>query len=83
VRTLAGAMADRASLSRAVLTLLGLIVLVDGVFVGIYYAAGLAHATPGVTLGYTALWTLATLVVVIRGLGRVRGERPHSRRANR
>ena len=62
-------------LRRAVLTLVGLVLLIDGVFIGIYYAAGVGRASPSARLGFTLLWTLATLVVVLRGLARVRAER--------
>ena len=67
--------ADRNALRRAVLELVVLVVLVDVVFVAIYYGADLAHTARSVTLGYTVLWTAATLAVVLRGLGRVRAER--------
>jgi hypothetical protein len=70
---------DRAALKRELLTLVGLVLLVDGLFIAIYYAAGLRAASDGVRLGFTALWTVATLLVVLRGLGRIRAQRLRSR----
>jgi hypothetical protein len=67
--------AGRAALRRAVLELVLLVVLVDVVFVAIYYWVDLAHASRSVTLPYTVIWMAVTLAVVLRGLGRVRAER--------
>lgn len=74
---------DRGSLRREVLALVALVALVDGVFVAAYFAAGLAAASGGLTLGYTLLWTVATLGVVLRGLGRIRAARLARRHASR
>ncbi|MEP7176616.1 MAG: hypothetical protein ABI860_08695 [Gemmatimonadales bacterium] len=74
---------DRAALRREVLTLLGLVLLVDGVFIAIYYAAGLRAGGGGGTLGYTALWTVVTLAVVLRSLGRIRVLRVRLRQGGR
>lgn len=74
---------DRGALKREVLTLVTLVVLVDGSFIGIYFAAGLAAASGGLKLGYTLLWTLATLGVVLRSLGRIRAARLARRHAAR
>jgi hypothetical protein len=81
VRHPATAMAgDGRALKREVLTLVALVLLVDGVFVAIYYATSLGAATGSVRLGYTVLWTVATLAVVLRSLGRIRSARLRSRR---
>ena len=66
---------DRGTLKREVLRLVGLVLLVDGVFVAGYVIAGLASATANLALGYTIAWTGVTLAVVLRGLGRVRAAR--------
>jgi hypothetical protein len=71
---------DGRTLKREVLTLVALVLLVDGVFVAIYYAASLGAASGNVRLGYTVLWTVATLAVVLRSLGRIRSARLRSRR---
>ncbi len=65
---------------REVLVLVGLVLVVDAVFVAGYYLAGLARATGGVKIGYTGLWTAVTLLVVLQGLGRIRAERVRRRR---
>lgn len=74
---------DRGALRREVLTLVTLVVLVDGIFIGIYFAVGLAAASGELKLGYTLLWTLATLGVVLRSLGRIRAARLTRRHAAR
>ena len=60
---------------REVMTLVVLVLLVDGLFIGGYFAAGLVHTSAAAKLGYTAVWTLVTLVVVLRGLTRIRAIR--------
>jgi hypothetical protein len=65
---------------REVLVLVGLVLAVDLVFIAVYYFAGLGRAIGGVKIGYTFLWTAATLLVVLRGLGRIRAERVRRRR---
>jgi hypothetical protein len=67
-------------LKRELLALVGLVLLVEVVFIGGYYLAGLGAAGAGVKLGYTAAWTVATLLVVLRSLGRIRAERIRRRR---
>lgn len=65
---------------REVLVLVGLVLAVDVVFIAIYYLAGLGRASGGIKIAYTFLWTAATLLVVLRGLGRIRAERVRRRR---
>ena len=73
---LAPAMDERADrVKREVVTLVVLVLLVDGLFIGGYFAAGLVRASVAVKLGYTAVWTLVTMVVVLRGLSRIRAIR--------
>jgi hypothetical protein len=52
--------------------LIGLVVAVDAVLFGVYALAGLGRAGPGVKLGFTVLWTAATLAVVLPRLTRIR-----------
>ena len=52
--------------------LVGLVIGVDAVFFGIYRLADLGRSSPGVKLGVTLLWTLATLAVVLPQLSRIR-----------
>ena len=62
----------RRALTREVGLLVGLVLLVDGIFVGLYYTLRLATAAPSVRLACTLLWTALTLVIVLRALGRIR-----------
>ena len=62
-------------LRREVLVLVGLVLAVHAVFLSGYYLGGVARRPAGLRLGYTAAWTVATLLVVLRGLTRVRAER--------
>jgi hypothetical protein len=52
--------------------LIGLVIGVDAVFFGIYSLADLGRSGAAVKLGFTVLWTLATLVVVLPRLTRIR-----------
>jgi hypothetical protein len=68
---------------REVLLLVGVVLLVDAIFVAVYFLASLRVASDPAKLAFTAFWTLVTLAVVIRGLSRVRkarlvGPRPSS-----
>jgi hypothetical protein len=60
---------------REVLLLVGVVVLVDTIFVGVYFLADLPSVSDSAKLGFTVVWTLVTLGVVIRGLSRVRKAR--------
>lgn len=71
---------DRGALRREVLQLVGLVLLVDGAFIAGYYAADVTAASAQARFGYLIAWTAATLVVVLRGLGRVRAARVRLRR---
>ena len=65
----------RESVRREVVALIVLVVGVDLLFIACYFLAGLKAASGAVKLGFTLLWTLATLAVVIRALTRVRRAR--------
>jgi len=62
----------RRALTREVGLLVGLVLLVDGIFIALYYLLQIPAAPPSIRLGYTVLWTALTLVVVLRALGRIR-----------
>ena len=66
---------DAGRLRREVLALVGLVLAVDAVFLAGYFLAGLARRPHGVKLTFAVVWTLVTLLVVLRGLARVRAER--------
>lgn len=65
----------RETARREVLLLVAMVLVVDLVFVAAYFLAGLRTSSDSVKLGFTALWTLVTLGVVIRGLTRLRRAR--------
>jgi hypothetical protein len=60
---------------REVLWLVLAILAVDAVFVAGYFLAHVRQAANSTKIAFTALWTLVTLGVVIRGLSRVRRTR--------
>lgn len=60
---------------RQLAILVGWVLAVDALFFGIYALAGLRRASPGVRLGFTVLWTAATLAVVLPRVSRMRGLR--------
>jgi hypothetical protein len=57
---------------RAVLELVGLVLLVDALFVAAYFLLDIRTARDSAKLTFTVVWTLVTLAVVIRGLSRLR-----------
>jgi hypothetical protein len=65
----------REGLRREVMVLVGLVLAVDLLFVAVYFLARLRGGSDTVKLGFTVLWTLTTLAVVIRGLTRLRKTR--------
>jgi|1185.fasta_scaffold329793_2 hypothetical protein len=65
----------REGLRREVFVLVALVLAVDLVFIAAYFLAGLRGASDPVKLGFTVLWTLANLAVVMRGLTRLRKAR--------
>jgi hypothetical protein len=60
---------------RAVLLLIGVVLLVDAMFVAVYFLANLRAGSDSAKLGFTVIWTLVTLGVVVGGLSRVRKAR--------
>jgi hypothetical protein len=64
---------------REVLVLVILVVLVEAGFICVAILAGLRHGGAALKLGFTVLWTLATLIVVLRGLTRIRAARVNQR----
>jgi hypothetical protein len=65
----------RATARREVLLLVAMVLVVDLVFVVAFFVARLQRSSDSVKLGFTVLWTLATLGVVIRGFTRLRRAR--------
>ena len=60
-----------------------MVVVVDLVFIIAYFVARLQTSSDSVKVGFTVLWTLATLGVVLRGLSRLRRARIHPPNARR
>jgi RsiW-degrading membrane proteinase PrsW (M82 family) len=63
------------TLKREVLWLVAAVLAVDAIFVGGYFLGRVRGASDPIKVAFTALWTLVTLGVVIRGLSRVRRAR--------
>ncbi len=79
MQRLARPMAERADrVRREVLILVGLVLLVDGVFIAGYFAAGIVRGSDVAKVVYAAVWTVVTMVVVLRGLTRIRAIRSGS-----
>jgi hypothetical protein len=69
-------MAERADrVRREITALVGLVLLVDAIFIGGYFLSGIVRSTTGVKIAFTAVWTLVTLAVVLRSLARIRSIR--------
>ena len=64
-----------ASVRREVLLLIVLVLVVDAIFIGVFFLAHILTMPSAYKVGYTLLWTLVTLAVVVRGLNRVRRAR--------
>jgi hypothetical protein len=60
-----------------VLLLVALVLALDAVFVAIYFLADVRSSSDTGKVAFTAVWTLATLVVAVRGLSRIRSARLH------
>ena len=60
---------------REVLILVGLVVLIDLIFIAAYILGGIDRSTDQMKLLFTVVWTVITLVVVLRGLLRIRRAR--------
>jgi hypothetical protein len=63
------------SLRREVFLLIAVVLIVDAIFMAAYFLAGIRETTDTAKAVFTAAWTLATLLIVLRGLSRIRGLR--------
>ena len=54
---------------------MALVLAVDAIAIGAYSVAGIGRAAPGTRLAFTVVWMLATLLVVLVGLTRIRRAR--------
>ena len=62
-------------MKREILLLVGSALAVDLLFILGFFAFHLDAASSGAKIGYTAAWTVVTLLVVLRGLARIRARR--------
>jgi hypothetical protein len=62
-------------LRREVVLLIGLVLAIDAVFVAVYFLASVRSASDPAKLAFTGVWTVAILVVAVRGLSRIRSAR--------
>jgi hypothetical protein len=60
------------TVGREALVLVGLVLVVDALFVAVYFLARVEGGSDAAKLGFTVAWTLVTLGVVLRGLTRIR-----------
>lgn len=63
------------TVKREALALVGLVLAVDVLFIAVYFGAGIERASDGMKLGFTVVWTVINLAVVVRGLTRIRSAR--------
>ena len=63
------------AMRRHLLEMIALVIALDAVTIGIYYAAAMKSRSSKVQLAFTGVWTVLTLLVVLRGMGRVRAAR--------
>jgi hypothetical protein len=66
---------DAGGLKREVLALVGLVLAADALFIAAFVLWHVADRPPGLRAGFTALWTLVTLAIALRGLSRIRAAR--------
>jgi hypothetical protein len=62
-------------MKRELFLLLATVLAVDALFIAGYFLFHLDAAGDPAKLGYTAAWTVVTLLVVLRGLTRIRSLR--------
>jgi hypothetical protein len=60
---------------KEVLLLITVVLAIDAVFVAIYFAARIRYAPDVAKIAFTAVWTLAVLMVAIRSLSKIRRAR--------
>jgi hypothetical protein len=67
------------AMRRHLLEMIGLVIGLDAITIAIYYALGMKYRAPRVQIAFTAVWTVLTLLVVLRGMGKVRRARVEGR----
>ena len=61
--------------AREVVWLVALVIALDALFIGIYFLGHVSGASDTTKLAFTVVWTLAVLIIVVRGLSRIRSTR--------
>jgi hypothetical protein len=60
---------------RQLILLIAAVLVVDGVFVAAYFVGGIWDGSNTGKVVFTVVWTLATLVIVLGGMSRIRAAR--------
>jgi hypothetical protein len=63
------------TVKREAVGLVALVLAVDAIFIAVYFGAGIERSSDSVKIGFTVIWTVVNLAVVIRGLTRIRSAR--------
>ena len=63
------------TIRKEVLLLISAVLAIDAIFIAVYFLARIRSAPDTSKLVFTALWTLAVLLVALRGLAKVRSAR--------
>jgi hypothetical protein len=63
------------AIRKEVLWLVAWVVALDGLFGAVYFLGHVSGGSDAAKLGFTAVWTLAILIIVIRSLSRIRSAR--------
>lgn len=69
-------------MKRELLIMIASVVVLHAVVIAIYYAAGIKTRAPRTQTIFVAVWTVLTLLLVLRGTGRVRAARVRARGLN-
>ena len=64
-----------AELRKLLLQLIAAVVVLDVAAIALYYGLGIQRTAPRTQTLFTGIWTIATLIVVLVGLGRIRTAR--------
>ena len=63
---------------KELLRLVAAVVAIDAGFILIYFLGRVSTGSDTAKLVFTAVWTLAVLIIALRGLARIRSARLHS-----
>ena len=63
---------------KELLGLVALVLAIDALFILVYFVGHVSTGSDTAKVAFTAVWTLAVLVVALRSLSRIRSARLHS-----